>query len=168
MTQDTNMDQPFGTHPLAGKFNDLTPENVLSAVEAGGRRCTGRFIILNSYENRVYQLELDDETMVVGKFYRPGRWSKEAILAEHQFLKELEEVEIPVASPIDLGDGETVGEVTKKLLNEPFLKPSEATPDHDIHAALEAICCKALEKEAKNRFHDVNEMIEELQNYRVA
>ena len=83
------MDQPFGAHPLAGKFNDLTPENVLDAVEAEGRRCTGRFIILNSYENRVYQLELDDETMVVGKFYRPGRWSKEAILAEHQFLKEL-------------------------------------------------------------------------------
>ena len=111
MNQEKNMDQPFGAHPLAGKFNDLTPENVLDAVEAGGRRCTGRFIILNSYENRVYQLELDDETMVVGKFYRPGRWSKEAILAEHQFLKELEEVEIPVATPIDLGDGETIGTV---------------------------------------------------------
>ena len=111
MNQAQNMDQPFGAHPLAGKFNDLTPENVLDAVEAGGRRCTGRFIILNSYENRVYQLELDDETMVVGKFYRPGRWSKEAILAEHRFLKELEEVEIPVATPIDLGDGETIGTV---------------------------------------------------------
>jgi Ser/Thr protein kinase RdoA (MazF antagonist) len=111
MNQEKNMDQPFGAHPLAGKFNDLTPENVLDAVEAEGRRCTGRFIILNSYENRVYQLELDDETMVVGKFYRPGRWSKEAILAEHQFLKELEEVEIPVATPIDLGDGETIGTV---------------------------------------------------------
>ena len=111
MNQEKNMDQPFGAHPLAGKFNDLTPENVLDAVEAEGRRCTGRFIILNSYENRVYQLELDDETMVVGKFYRPGRWSKEAILAEHQFLKELEAVEIPVATPIDLGGGETIGTV---------------------------------------------------------
>lgn len=109
MTQAT--DKPFGTHALAGKFNDLTPENILDAVEAGGRRCTGRFIILNSYENRVYQLELDDESMVVGKFYRPGRWSKAAILAEHQFLRELHEVEIPVAMPIDLGDGETVRNV---------------------------------------------------------
>lgn len=105
------MDQPFGAHPLAGLFNNLTPENVLDAVEAGGRQCTGRFIILNSYENRVYQLELDDESMVVGKFYRPGRWSKEAILAEHQFLRELEEVEIPVASPIELSPGETIGEI---------------------------------------------------------
>ena len=64
--------------------------------------------------------------------------------------------------------GETVSEVTKKLLNEPFPKPSEAAPDRDIPAALEGICCKALEKEAKNRFHDVNEMIEELQDYRAA
>lgn len=64
--------------------------------------------------------------------------------------------------------GETVSEVTKKLLNEPFPKPSEAAPDRDIPAALEGICCKALEKEARNRFHDVNEMIEELQDYRAA
>ena len=64
--------------------------------------------------------------------------------------------------------GETVSEVTKKLLYEPFPKPSEAAPDRDIPAALEAICCKALEKETKNRFHDVNEMIEELQNYHAA
>ena len=58
------------------------------------------------------------------------------------------------------------GTVTKKLLNEPFLKPSEAALARDIPATLEAICCKALEKEARNRYHDVNEMIEELQNYR--
>jgi len=64
--------------------------------------------------------------------------------------------------------GETVSEVTKKLLNEPFRKPSEAAPDRNIPAALEGICCKALEKKAKNRFHDVNEMIVELQDYRAA
>ena len=105
------MDQPFGQHPLAGKFNNLTPDQVFDAVEVGDTRCTGRFIILNSYENRVYQLELDDETMVVGKFYRPGRWSRETILAEHDFLRELEEMEIPVASPLELVPGETVGEI---------------------------------------------------------
>ncbi len=98
-------------HPLAGKFNKLTPEHVLDAVETGGRRCTGRFIILNSYENRVYQLELDDDTWVVGKFYRPGRWSPETILEEHRFLFELEEVEIPVACPLRLDGESTLGEV---------------------------------------------------------
>lgn len=98
-------------HPLAGLFNRLTPEHVLDAVEAEGRRCTGRFIVLNSYENRVYQFELEDGSWVVGKFYRPGRWSKATVLAEHGFLKELEAVEIPVAAPIELAPDETIGEV---------------------------------------------------------
>jgi Ser/Thr protein kinase RdoA (MazF antagonist) len=98
-------------HPLAARFNRLTPDQVFDAVEAGGRRCTGRFIILNSYENRVYQLELDDGSMVVGKFYRPGRWSREAILDEHRFVAELAAAEIPTASPIELRPGETLGEV---------------------------------------------------------
>lgn len=98
-------------HPLAKRFHSLTPEQVLDAVEAQGHRCTGRFFILNSFENRVYQLELDDETTVVGKFYRPGRWSRKAIAQEHQFLQELQEEEIPVSVPMDLGDGRTIGEV---------------------------------------------------------
>jgi len=98
-------------HPLAGRFNRLLPEHVYGAVEAGGRRCTGRFVVLNSYENRVYQLELDDGSFVVGKFYRPGRWSREAILDEHRFLRELDEAEVPVAVPIELTPGETLGEV---------------------------------------------------------
>lgn len=105
------MDADFKDHPLAGKFKDLTPDSVLDAVEAEGRRCTGRFIVLNSYENRVYQLELDDDSWVVGKFYRPGRWSRETILDEHGFLAELAAEEIPVAVPLDLGDGETIGVV---------------------------------------------------------
>lgn len=105
------MEQTIESHPLAGRFNRLTPEEILDAVEADGRRCTGRFLILNSYENRVYQLELDDKTMVVGKFYRPGRWSRETILAEHRFLFELNEEEVPVACPIELAPGKTIGEV---------------------------------------------------------
>ncbi|MBN2498287.1 MAG: serine/threonine protein kinase [Deltaproteobacteria bacterium] len=99
------------THPLAERFYRLTPDQVLAAVEVGGRRATGRFLILNSFENRVYQLELDDGRMVVGKFYRPGRWSESAILAEHRFLRELQEEEIPVAAPLALEPGRTLGEV---------------------------------------------------------
>jgi Ser/Thr protein kinase RdoA (MazF antagonist) len=98
------------TERLSG-FYALTPERILDAVEVDGRSCTGRFIILNSYENRVYQLELDDASYVVGKFYRPARWSDDAILDEHDFLIDLEEAEIPVAAPLDLGEGETLGEV---------------------------------------------------------
>jgi Ser/Thr protein kinase RdoA (MazF antagonist) len=105
------MNDTIKQHPLADRFNRLIPDQVLDAVEQGGTRCTGRFIILNSYENRVYQLELEDESWVVGKFYRPGRWSKETILAEHSFLAELSAVEIPVAAPNELSPGETIGEI---------------------------------------------------------
>jgi Ser/Thr protein kinase RdoA (MazF antagonist) len=105
------MEQLFEKHPLAGRFNRLTPEQVMDAVEVRGQRCSGRFMALNSYENRVYQLELDDGSMVVGKFYRPGRWSREAIQAEHQLLAELGELEIPVAAPLELSPGSTLGEV---------------------------------------------------------
>ncbi len=100
----------FGQHPLAGLFNDLEPQQVMEAVEQDGRRCTGRAQILNSYENRVYQLELEDGEWVVAKFYRPGRWSEAAILEEHQFLWELEEMEIPIAAPLAIdSEGETLG-----------------------------------------------------------
>ncbi|MFN3201416.1 MAG: serine/threonine protein kinase [Bradymonadia bacterium] len=107
----SDTENPLDLHPLSERFNRLTPESVLDAVEAGGHRCTGRFLILNSYENRVYQLQLEDDSWVVGKFYRPGRWSREALLEEHQFLQELQAEEIPVAAPLPLEGGSTVGEV---------------------------------------------------------
>jgi Ser/Thr protein kinase RdoA (MazF antagonist) len=121
------MDDAIRQHPLATAYNRLTPENVLDAVEGGGRRCTGRFLTLNSYENRVYQLELEDGAWVVGKFYRPGRWSRETILAEHSFLAELGEEEIPVALPIPLEDGSTVGE-TDGVLFTLFPRVAGRTP----------------------------------------
>ena len=105
----------FGDHPLASRFEALHPEDVLDAVETPERRCTGRFLVLNSYENRVYQLELEDESYIVGKFYRPGRWSPEAILDEHGFIDELAELEIPVAAPMTLANNSTVSSVKEIL-----------------------------------------------------
>ncbi|MCO4772373.1 MAG: serine/threonine protein kinase [Deltaproteobacteria bacterium] len=104
------------TSSLTEFFYALTPERVMSAVELDGRRCTGRFIVLNSYENRVYQLEVrgagDEEAgFVVGKFYRPGRWSEDALYDEHDFVDDLEDLEIPVVSALDLGDGEVLGDI---------------------------------------------------------
>jgi Ser/Thr protein kinase RdoA (MazF antagonist) len=98
-------------HPLADRFQRLTPDQVFHVAETGGRRCTGRFFAHSSYENRVYQLELEDGGQVIGKFYRPGRWSRAAILAEHAFLAELAAEEIAVAAPLALEDGGTLGEV---------------------------------------------------------
>ena len=96
---------------LTASYYSLTPDRVLDAVEVDGRRCTGRFIVLNSYENRVYQLELEGGLFVVGKFYRPGRWSEDAILDEHDFLLDMEEAEIPVAAPLELPGGGTLAKV---------------------------------------------------------
>jgi Ser/Thr protein kinase RdoA (MazF antagonist) len=91
-------------------FFSLTPDRVLDAVEVGGLRCTGRCLPLRAFENRVYEIELDDDRRLVVKFYRPGRWSREAILDEHAFLAELEAAELPVVMPMDLGTGTTLSE----------------------------------------------------------
>lgn len=85
-------------------FESLTPQCLLDAVETCGLRCDGRLLQLNSYENRVYQIWLEDDSSVVGKFYRPGRWTEAAILEEHAFSVELAAREIPVVAPLPLND----------------------------------------------------------------
>lgn len=93
---------------LAVSFADLTPDLVLDAVDSCGLHCDGRLLALNSYENRVYQLALDDAPAVIAKFYRPQRWSDAAILEEHQFVRELVEREIPVVPAIVNAAGDSL------------------------------------------------------------
>jgi len=93
------------THPYA----DLTPDLLLDALEGIGLRADGRLIALNSYENRVYQIWLEEAPTVVAKFYRPDRWSDDAILEDHAFTLELAEREIPVVAPMRI-DGRTLFE----------------------------------------------------------
>ena len=80
-------------------YSALSPETVLDAVEAVGYRCDGRVLALNSYENRVYQIGIEEAEPVVAKFYRPGRWTDAAIREEHSFAGELAAQEIPVVAP---------------------------------------------------------------------
>jgi Ser/Thr protein kinase RdoA (MazF antagonist) len=95
------------TSTLARAFYALTPDKILDAVELGGRRATGYALSLHSLENRVYEVALEDESRLVAKFYRPGRWSETAIREEHAFLAELVEAEVPAVSPIVVA-GETL------------------------------------------------------------
>ena len=88
-------------------YEELIPDVILTALENLGLPCSGQFLALNSYENRVYQIGLDDKAPVIVKFYRPERWSTEAILEEHEFVQTLVEHEIPVVAPIAY-DGETL------------------------------------------------------------
>ncbi|MBN2715771.1 MAG: serine/threonine protein kinase [Deltaproteobacteria bacterium] len=105
------MTDAIKSHDLAHVFNELTPEKVIHSVESAGHEPTGRVAILNSYENRVYRIELENGDSLVGKYYRPGRWSNETILEEHAFLKELAAEEIPTAVPLTLQNGSTIDEI---------------------------------------------------------
>ena len=90
------------THP----YSALTPDVVLDALASVGLHGDGRLLGLSSYENRVYQIHLEDphdgHAAVVAKFYRPGRWSEEQILEEHAFARELMDAEIPAVGPLVL------------------------------------------------------------------
>ena len=86
--------------PEVHAFETLTPDVVMDALASVGMYGDGRQLALSSYENRVYQLHLEDGPAVVAKFYRPGRWSEAQILEEHAFSAELMAAEIPVVGPL--------------------------------------------------------------------
>ena len=91
-------------------FHDLTPDIIISlAEEKTGRKCTNLCRPLASYINRVYELQAEDGTGFVIKFYRPGRWSENGLQDEHNFLLELSVREIPVIAPLIFKDGNTLG-----------------------------------------------------------
>jgi len=88
---DNNADHPY---------QSLTPDVILDSIESLGLLPDGRFLALNSYENRVYQIGIEADKPVVVKYYRPNRWTDQAILEEHRFTSELAELEIPVVAPL--------------------------------------------------------------------
>lgn len=93
-------------------FELLSPDVVLSAVEsAHSLSLDGTLCAYPSYVNRVYGLAGDDGRAWVAKFYRPGRWSEEAILEEHRFVLDCAEAELPVAAPVAGRDGRTLASV---------------------------------------------------------
>ncbi len=91
-------------HENQTPYAQLDPEMILDAIESMGFICTGSLIALNSYENRVYQIGVEDAEPIIAKFYRPHRWSSEAILEEHQFSQELVQHEIPIIAPLIIND----------------------------------------------------------------
>lgn len=82
-------------------YRDLRPDDILSAVESLGYRSDSRLLALNSYENRVYRIGLEDGPPIVAKFYRPARWTDDGILEEHAFSAELAAREIPIVPPLE-------------------------------------------------------------------
>jgi len=96
------MTDPAQAH--AHPYDALTPDLILDSVEKTGLRCDGRLQPLNSFENRVYQVGIEDADPVIVKFYRPRRWAHLAILEEHAFGHELAAAELPVVAPLTAGE----------------------------------------------------------------
>jgi Ser/Thr protein kinase RdoA (MazF antagonist) len=96
------MVDPAPAHPHP--YDALTPDLILDCVEKTGLRCDGRLQPLNSFENRVYQVGIDEAPPVIAKFYRPARWSPAAIAEEHTFALELAQAELPVVAPLAFGN----------------------------------------------------------------
>ena len=99
------------THPYEG----LTPDCVVDCVEAIGLRSDLRLLALNSYENRVYQVGIEDADPVIVKFYRPERWTRTQILEEHAFAQELVDSGLSVVAPMEI-DGATLQEAQGFLI----------------------------------------------------
>ncbi len=95
----------------AHPYDRLTPQAVLDALDRVGIRGDGRLLQLNSFENRVFQVFVEDGSVVVAKFYRPGRWNDAQIAEEHGFAAELAAAELPVVAPIGLGVAGTLARV---------------------------------------------------------
>lgn len=91
-------------------YERLTPDRVMDAVESQGYLCDARNLALNSYENRVYQVGIEDGLPIIAKFYRPERWSRDQILEEHAFSLELQEMEFPIVAPLQTENQETLHE----------------------------------------------------------
>ena len=89
----------------ATPFAELSPDRVIAAIERLGFTCDGRVLALNSYENRVYQIGLEADAPLVAKFYRPGRWTRDAILEEHHFSSALAGGDVPVIAPMTVDGG---------------------------------------------------------------
>jgi Ser/Thr protein kinase RdoA (MazF antagonist) len=105
-----SLDAAASADPASGVFNfaGLSPDTVLDALESVGLYGDGRLLALNSYENRVYQVGMEDGPPLVAKFYRPQRWSDAAILEEHAFVDALVAQEIPVVPAMQLTNGRSL------------------------------------------------------------
>ena len=120
-------------------YQNLGPQEVLDALDAVGLRGDGRILQLNSYENRVFQVFLEEphqgHACVVAKFYRPGRWSDAQIVEEHGFALELAAAEVPVVPPLVLQPGATQDAAQVPTPNAMLNAAQIAAPDTALNPA---------------------------------
>lgn len=114
---------------MLDNFLQILPEVIFDAAEKLGGRSTGRFYALNAMENRVYDIEMEEGPHVIVKFYRPGRWERPTIQAEHDFLKALDEREIPVVRPLTDDQGQSIFEINGVMFTIFPKRPGRLEPE---------------------------------------
>ena len=119
-------------------FQNLSPDEILDAVESQGLRCDGSLLALNSYENRVYQIGIEEGLPIIAKFYRPTRWNNEAIQEEHDFTRSLVESELPVVAPLYNAQGESIHQFNEFRFSL-YPRQGGRTPELDNPDQLEVI-----------------------------
>lgn len=127
----------MSTETASLTYSNLSPETVLNAIDSMGWRCDGRLQALNSFENRVYLVGMEDGPELVAKFYRPNRWTDDAIIEEHHFSQQLAEAEIPVVAPIVV-DEQTLFEYDSYRFSL-FTKRGGRAPDLENFDTLEQL-----------------------------
>lgn len=111
-------------------FALLTPDYVMDALESTGFISDGRMLALNSYENRVYQVGIEDKTPLIMKFYRPERWTTAQILEEHAFTEELQQHEVAAVPPLRI-QGKTLHEDDNGMRFALFERKGGRAPELD-------------------------------------
>ena len=114
---------------MLDNFLQILPEVIFDAAEKLGGRCTGRFYALNAMENRVYDIEMEEGPHVIVKFYRPGRWDRATIQAEHDFLRSLDASEIPVVCPLTNEAGQSIFEINGVMFTIFPKRPGRLEPE---------------------------------------
>jgi Ser/Thr protein kinase RdoA (MazF antagonist) len=130
-------------------YAELDPQQVLDCLDAVCLRGDGRVLQLNSYENRVFQVFLEDGSAVVAKFYRPGRWSDAQIVEEHAFALELAAAEVPVVPPLVLSARAGAGDQGLQLQGQPSTLATLTTPKA-VHRYAVAQRCAGREPELED------------------
>lgn len=143
---------------MKADFEELTPEILLNSVERSLKRnLTGLTSPLPSYINRVYELEAEDGERLIAKFFRPGRWTKGALIDEQNFVKDCFDDEIPVIPPMELFDGELINDANGiffSVMPKRFGREIEINEDDDyirLGTLLGRIHIAGLKREAKER-----------------
>jgi len=142
----------------AGDFEHLVPDVMLNAVETAlGAKMTGLATPLPSYINRVYEVQTQAGDRLIAKFYRPGRWSREALQDEHDFVADCAADEIPVVAPLPLPSGDTIGEsdgICFTIFPKRFGRQLEINTDEDwlrVGRLIGRVHVAGSRRQAKNR-----------------